>query len=59
MKHRQIRKPIQLLSLILLLASLPGCRINVVQDDYSLERIDGEKRVDSIHGQCYNDSAGR
>ena len=24
------------------LSALPGCRINVVQDDYSLERIDGE-----------------
>ena len=28
--------------LALLLAVLPGCRINVVQDDYSLDRIDGE-----------------
>ena len=37
MKHRQIRKPIRLVSLLLLLATLPGCGINVVQDDYALE----------------------
>ena len=42
MKLRQIRKPIRLFFLLLLLAALPGCRINVVQDDYSLEQIEGE-----------------
>ena len=42
MKLRQIRKPIRLIFLLLLLAALPACRINVVQDDYSLEQIEGE-----------------
>lgn len=30
------------IALALLLALLPGCRVNVVQDDYALDRIDGE-----------------
>ena len=42
MKPQQIRKPIRLIFLLLLFAALPGCGINVVQDDYSLERIEGE-----------------
>lgn len=42
MKPRQIRKPIRLIFLLLLFAALPGCRVNVVQDDYALEQIDGE-----------------
>lgn len=42
MSSTKLQKTFLFTAFALLLALLPGCRINVVQDDYSLERIEGE-----------------